>query len=580
MKKKQKVMLLAFAAVMSAGVVSTVAMSQGGSPIDVLANDNADSVVWKHYAAVAPTFTTHGSKEFWASCSALGTHVFTQPAKGIIEEGGDFSKSPYFAELDATDDRYVEKLTPKVTFDSYGGTEVTAQDVAYGGTATEPTNPTRAADDYYDSYTFDGWYKDGAKYNFETAVNDNVELTAKWKYGNKKYEQVTLSKDNVTYDDITEYKKEGSTPTFTTVSAAFSSLAWDNNAKKVDADVKAKLFEDFGGESKASSGICVVPTLTTGWSDWETQTFYLPKIDFKTALAGGKTMSMELGGYQYGSTITLNEQTIFYNEKKNSAAFLTASKVYFYLDGETVKARAFYRVNAADGVVYSCKEATIELSDDQASGTASVEIGLYSHASNQCYYFIGYPSIAKGEYAYKNLSGKENVTVTNGALETRAETESRSSGGAPWGWLKETCALSFDGVYALGNSTSAGLTVNYGKIDFNSLFSSHMGLRFTLGGFNGTYDNLTFKQKDFGNCAVRPAAPESYTADTIAGTWANFQIEITNIGMRVLNYNTGTEYLVSLSAEQLKGEEDLVFSFGTKSNGRFYYLSNLKAFHA
>ncbi|MCD7748399.1 MAG: leucine-rich repeat protein, partial [Firmicutes bacterium] len=65
-------------------------------------------------------------------------------------------------------------VTYTVTFDSNGGSSVDAQSVNYGLTAAEPTDPTRVG------YTFDGWYLDGEKYDFDTVVTGDVTLTAEW----------------------------------------------------------------------------------------------------------------------------------------------------------------------------------------------------------------------------------------------------------------------------------------------------------------------------------------------------------------------------------------------------------------
>lgn len=70
--------------------------------------EDPNNILWKHYAAVEATPIMHGSKEFWANCSELGTHSLTEPTTGRIEEGGDFSATNYFAELESTDNRYVE----------------------------------------------------------------------------------------------------------------------------------------------------------------------------------------------------------------------------------------------------------------------------------------------------------------------------------------------------------------------------------------------------------------------------------------------------------------------------------------
>jgi uncharacterized repeat protein (TIGR02543 family) len=67
---------------------------------------------------------------------------------------------------------WLENFT--VTFDSDGGSAVTAQEIADGATATEPSDPSKAG------YAFVKWNLDGATYNFATAVTEDIELTAVW----------------------------------------------------------------------------------------------------------------------------------------------------------------------------------------------------------------------------------------------------------------------------------------------------------------------------------------------------------------------------------------------------------------
>ena len=70
----------------------------------------------------------------------------------------------------------------EVTFNSNGGTAVTAVSVAYGSKVTEPTAPTKAADSSY-TYEFAGWYTDQGltqAYNFNTEVTGAFTLYAKW----------------------------------------------------------------------------------------------------------------------------------------------------------------------------------------------------------------------------------------------------------------------------------------------------------------------------------------------------------------------------------------------------------------
>lgn len=61
-----------------------------------------------------------------------------------------------------------------VVFDSQGGTNVRSQIVLPGGLLTQPSSPTKSG------YSFDGWYTNGAKFNFASAVNSDMTLVANW----------------------------------------------------------------------------------------------------------------------------------------------------------------------------------------------------------------------------------------------------------------------------------------------------------------------------------------------------------------------------------------------------------------
>ena len=61
-----------------------------------------------------------------------------------------------------------------VTFNSDGGSAVTAQTVEDGKTATKPADPTK------EGYIFKGWYLGSDKYDFSKPVTGNITLTAKW----------------------------------------------------------------------------------------------------------------------------------------------------------------------------------------------------------------------------------------------------------------------------------------------------------------------------------------------------------------------------------------------------------------
>jgi uncharacterized repeat protein (TIGR02543 family) len=72
-----------------------------------------------------------------------------------------------------------------VTFNSNGGSAVASQTIEAGKTATKPSNPTR------NGYTFSSWQINGINYNFNTAITNNITLTASWKENTNNNNQST-----------------------------------------------------------------------------------------------------------------------------------------------------------------------------------------------------------------------------------------------------------------------------------------------------------------------------------------------------------------------------------------------------
>ena len=68
----------------------------------------------------------------------------------------------------------VVPTTYTVSFDSNGGSAVTAQNIEAGQKATKPADPTKSG------YDFKGWTLNGSAYDFNTAVNGNITLVATW----------------------------------------------------------------------------------------------------------------------------------------------------------------------------------------------------------------------------------------------------------------------------------------------------------------------------------------------------------------------------------------------------------------
>ena len=84
----------------------------------------------------------------------------------------------------------VKKYT--VTFNSSGGSAVSSQTVTEGGKVSKPSNPTR------NGYTFVGWTLNGNIYDFNSEVNNNITLVAKWNENVKKKYTITFNSDGGT----------------------------------------------------------------------------------------------------------------------------------------------------------------------------------------------------------------------------------------------------------------------------------------------------------------------------------------------------------------------------------------------
>ena len=67
-----------------------------------------------------------------------------------------------------------DRNTYTVTFSANGGSDVSSQTMRYGATAVRPSAPAK------EGYDFAGWLNGESEFDFETAVTENITLTAKW----------------------------------------------------------------------------------------------------------------------------------------------------------------------------------------------------------------------------------------------------------------------------------------------------------------------------------------------------------------------------------------------------------------
>ncbi|MDD2505108.1 MAG: InlB B-repeat-containing protein [Bacilli bacterium] len=79
-----------------------------------------------------------------------------------------------------------------VIFNSNGGTKISTQYIKIGSTSIRPSNPTKAG------YIFLGWFYNNREYNFNSPVNSNIILIAKWVPGDYIKPIITTKKTTTT----------------------------------------------------------------------------------------------------------------------------------------------------------------------------------------------------------------------------------------------------------------------------------------------------------------------------------------------------------------------------------------------
>ncbi len=166
--------------------------ASGGTEWDFLADTiTGDTTIYAHWTPIdyTLTFDSQGGSAVVGQVVAfgdLGTEP-TDPTKyGTTFDGWYTSASggtlwDFDADVVASATTLYAYWTPvnyPVTFDSQGGNAVGGQSVAYGGYASEPSDPTQSG------YTFDGWFTSasgGTLWDFGTdAIAGATTLYAQW----------------------------------------------------------------------------------------------------------------------------------------------------------------------------------------------------------------------------------------------------------------------------------------------------------------------------------------------------------------------------------------------------------------
>lgn len=116
MKRKNKFLFSVVCLTGLAGILAISGMSKFNSEFLVFASNGTQQ--WNHYSAVAPTFETSGSKEYWISCSDSNHPIqFTAPTGDVQITSMGAPSAEFVNSLDPSDVRYAPKLPKSISFE-------------------------------------------------------------------------------------------------------------------------------------------------------------------------------------------------------------------------------------------------------------------------------------------------------------------------------------------------------------------------------------------------------------------------------------------------------------------------------
>ena len=162
--------LLKFASNIEADYSATYAQNATANALTVSAlyNDNSTDVTYQWYSNITKSniggiaITDETNASYTPSTTAVGTTYYycvaTYDECTITSNVATIVVNPIYT----------------VTFDSDGGSAVSAQTIENGKTATKPNDPTK------EGHTFVGWYNGDTKFDFNTQITSPITLYAHW----------------------------------------------------------------------------------------------------------------------------------------------------------------------------------------------------------------------------------------------------------------------------------------------------------------------------------------------------------------------------------------------------------------
>lgn len=396
-----------------------------------------------------------------------------------------------------------EILRCQVSFSSGCSLTYDPVTVDAGTRLTSLPNPTRAEDEYYGSYSFEGWYTSESKFDISKPIERSMTLHAKWKQNDAKK---TI---------VNEFKNEefvlGGTGTLETLDTATSSMAYDSSKGAVDASKKAQLTASVPFD--VNNGVLFDPKGVTG-------TCTLPKINFTSLLNEGNEIQMIVGGYNRSNVLILNEKRVSYNKYDvagtDEGVPQMVRTLLTFFKGSDSKIHVTYEDRLVEKVVAEADRfGELTLTDAQANGTEGLTFS--TNQAGRRHYWISKPWMVKAERNWKDFSKKTGVSVTNATLKAQSEYNS---------WSVPVLAAS-KGVGILGTSENASnrSILSFDKINFSSLFKQSEGIRFSLGTLE-VEKEIGWKVGDnyisLGKNSSVGIDSKEQTAATIQNTWKNW----------------------------------------------------------
>ncbi len=433
-----------------------------------------------------------------------------------------------------------------------------------GTTLASLPAPTRSEDEYYESYTFEGWYTSEGRFDISKPIESSLVLRAKWKQVGVK----TTTIKTIKAEDVVL----GNGAILETIDAALDSMAWDNANKKIDPIKRAELAANF--PCKENEGIIFNPKGISG-------TITLPKINFSSLLNDGNEIKMIIGGYNRSNSLILNEKKVTYNnfdEAGTDEGFPQFTRTLLtFFKGNDSKIHVTYEDRIVEKVTTEASRyGELILSDEQASGTNGLTFST-TVAGGARHYWIGNPTMVKSERKYLDLSKKTGLSVSNASLKYQSENNA---------WAIPVMPTSKGiGIVCSSLDASNPSVISFDNIDFASLFAKNEGIRFTIGTLDSEKE-IAWKTSSslisVGKNAIAPISTSDQTQATILKTWKNWTFSISASGAYAYNENEGKEYVLPLTAKQISGEEkiELDLTFNKASPNAFFLLTNLKSYKA